>query len=141
VLQLYVLSVLFNGMIGCIMLAGDNDKSVAVEDGPGPLGLPFSKLTFFIGLSVLSVGTGILKLFANMNAVVIVGDLLPALSGILAGFSLLFAVYRQKASHPSGGGGKLDDLGAFLLEHRKIAGVVFLLVALLHFLFPGALFF
>jgi len=138
--QLYFLSVLCNGLIGYILFARDIDEGDLAENSSCPLGLPVNTPTFLLGLSVLSIATGVLKLFSTMHGAPILGDLLPAAAGVIGGFCLLFGVYRQKTSNPVDSGSKLDRLGIALMGNRKILGILLLSAALLHFLFPDAFF-
>jgi uncharacterized membrane protein HdeD (DUF308 family) len=97
---------------------------------------------FNLVLGIVSAVIGVLKLLSPFeNRVPILGDLVPGLAGIAAGFVLVFGLYR-KNTHASTDtdGGILDRHGESLLYFRKPLGLVLLAVSLLHFLFPQALF-
>jgi hypothetical protein len=71
-----------------------------------------------------------------MDNIPILGDLLPALMGLLGGFILIFGYYRE---HGAEGGGKLDRFGDALLKYKRGFGFILLAAALIHFIFPQAL--
>jgi len=103
--------------------------------------LPFSmeNPTFYLVLGILSAVTGFLKLLSpTMDGILLLGDLVPAASGIIAGLLMIFGIYRKDAS--SSTEGQLDRLGANLLRFRKSVGLGLMGTALIHFLFPQALF-
>ncbi|MDR2478611.1 MAG: hypothetical protein LBD48_04780 [Treponema sp.] len=137
-IQFYFLSIIFNGLSGFLLIMGENTNGFSIESS-----MKFSPAssTFRLVLGFLTGATGILKLLSPSEKPLILGDLIPALAGIAAGFILIFGFYREHAS--SGGlenGGSLDRLGDAFLRYRKLAGAGLLAVALLHFLFPTVLF-
>ena len=146
-MQLYFLSVLCSGLMGSLLLAKGNEEDSSPEGSPCcPLVLMFNNLTFVLVLSVLSIATGFIKLFApftseGRSSIPILGDLLPVAGGLIGGFALLFWVYRQKTSGPvDTTTNKLDRMGGILVNNKKVLGAALLLIAVLHFLFPGVLF-
>jgi hypothetical protein len=138
-IQLYFLSILFNGVTGCLFIMGDNRTDDTIESSlrfsPG------SGMFRFI-LGIVTAITGVLKLLSpSMGNIPILGDMVPALAGIAGGFILFFGFYREHASSPAiEPEGKLDRIGETFLRYKKAAGFVLLASALLHFLFPQALF-
>jgi len=131
--QLYLLSIILNGLIGFFLVFED-----AIERNS--TGKSFrSSWGFRLVLGILAAIMGILKLLLPMTKPAILGDLLPALAGIVAGYVLIFGFYRDN-SVKSETGGKLDKLGDTFLNNKKIVGIALLIVTLLHFLFPTALF-
>jgi hypothetical protein len=74
-----------------------------------------------------------------MEKVYILGDLLPALGGIAAGFILIFSFYRKHSSKVENEG-RLDRIGDIFLRYKKMTGIALIVIAALHFLFPAALF-
>ena len=134
-IQLYFLSIVFNGAAGFLFIFGDLNESDSAENS--------TKLSsvgngFRLIIGILAAITGILKLLSPYEGIAILGDLIPALTGIAAGFMLIFAFYRE---HSSGDGseGKINHFGEVFLHYKKAAGVVLLISAMLHFLFPTAL--
>jgi hypothetical protein len=116
-------------------MLGDRDETIESR-----FRFSFDNDTFRLVLGILSAVTGILKLLSPcMDNIPILGDLLPALMGLLAGFILVFGYYREHSSIANQEEeGKLDRIGGVLLKYRKGFGVILLLTALLHFIFPQA---
>jgi len=133
--QLYFLSILCNALSGYVLFAGNDnetsEKPLKFTDNP----------TFNLVLGILSAVTGVLKLLSpTVDKIPILGDLVPAITGIAAGLVLIFGIYRQNTSSVSTSTNSLDSLAGTLLAFRKPLGLGLLAVALLHFLFPQALF-
>jgi len=142
-IQLYFLSILCNGLAG-FLLFRDNTALTADEGGISTEKLRFSidNPTFHLVLGILCAVTGILKLLSPvMDKFPIVGDLLPAAAGVMAGLMLIFGIYRQDVSAGNTETpGSLDLLGTSLLRFRKSIAIALIGIAALHFLFPLALF-
>jgi hypothetical protein len=133
-IQLYFLSILCNGLSGYILFAGDenqsDEKSIILYNNP----------TFHLVLGILSAVTGVLKILSpSIGGIPILGDLIPSAAGMIAGFMLIFGIYRKDSSSESQSAGSMDVLGSSLLRFRKPIGLGLLCVALIHFLFPEAL--
>jgi membrane-bound ClpP family serine protease len=140
--QLYFLSILLNGLAGFMLIIGNVEESSTIEKN-----IKFS-LTgggFRLILGIVTAIVGILKLFSPFEkldhspGVFFLGDLFPAIVGIASGFILVFGFYREHSAKIDGEG-KLDKIGDVFLRYKKAAGFVLLAVALLHFLFPRAIF-
>jgi hypothetical protein len=134
-IQLYFLSILCNALSGYVLFTGNEnetpEKPLSFADNP----------TFNLVLGILSAVTGVLKLLSpTVDKIPILGDLVPAITGIAAGLVLIFGIYRQNTSSVSTSTNSLDSLAGTLLSFRKPLGLGLLAVALLHFLFPQALF-
>lgn len=138
-IQLYFLSILLNGVTGYILITGDGGDSASIENS---LHCSLRNNTFRLVLGILTAATGVLKLLSPaMDNIPLLGDLFPALAGIAAGFILVFGYYREYSSLPAEeAGGKLDRIGDTFLHYKRAAGIGLLAAALLHFLFPQALF-
>jgi hypothetical protein len=137
-IQLYFLSIVCNGLSGYILLTGDEEVSFEKNSG-----FSFSNPVFHLALGIVSGVTGILKLLSpTMDGIPILGDLLPVAAGITSGLLLTFGIYRQETSSTAvpETSGTLDRLGASLMRFRKSVGLGLVATALLHFLFPQALF-
>jgi len=130
--QLYFLSILCNSLAGYVLLAGrdiDNEKAPFLLKNP----------TFHLVLGILCTITGVLKLLAPIPYnVIILGDLFPAVAGILAGLLLIFGIYRQDNYKITDTQGSMDRLGITLLAFRKPIGILLFAASLMHFLFPHA---
>ena len=122
-LQFYFLSVFFNILAGFVLV---NDKKELLD-----LAILKEKM-FRIVLGAVCAVTGIVKLFVVVHtSAVIVGDLLPALAGIIAGLCLVVPENDNKFP---------EWFNRIFMTNKMIVGFVCLGVALLHFVFPGALF-
>ncbi|MDR1785289.1 MAG: hypothetical protein LBR23_02315 [Spirochaetaceae bacterium] len=134
-MQLWFLSVILNVFCGLALIfsrGGDGDSGEGVSAAPSF----FENTTFRLVLGILAVLVGILKLFVTMSRVPVIGDLLPALGGIAAGGSLLAQNYAASSS-----GAELPAfLDRFCVREKKYIGIVSVIVGVLHFVFPQALF-
>ena len=97
----------------------------------------FDDKTFRLVLGILTMFVGLMKLLSVVhNDVPIVGDLLPAVAGLLGGFCLLVEFYRQNASDEL----KLPDfIQRLFVEDRRYLGILCIVAAILHFVFPDVL--
>jgi len=132
-IQLYILSILCNGLSGYILFAG-NDGDIGEN-----FKVPLSNPTFNLVLGIMCTVTGFLKLLSPMKYAIF-GDFLPAIAGIVAGLILIFGIYRKNASYNPANENSLENIGTNLLRFRKPLGIGLIASALLHFLFPEALF-
>ena len=136
-IQLYFLSIVFNGLTGFLLMMGETGDSGTIESS-----IKFSPFSggFRLILGILTTLTGMLKLLSPVEKQVpILGDFLPALAGIAAGFILIFGFYREHSTRVDREG-RLDRIGDTFLQYKKIAGIVLLVISGLHFLFPNAFF-
>ena len=136
-IQLYVLSILCNGLAGYVLFSLKDDD---IDSVPLSLNNP----TFHLALGILSFVTGVLKLLSpipsSINAargVLIIGDLLPAAAGIAAGIVLIFGLYRRNVSVSSGG---LDQIGKNLLAFRRPVALGLFAAAVIHFILGELIF-
>jgi len=135
--QLYFLSIILNALAGILLVFGDALDGDSANKG---FKLFLSSNGFRLVLGILAAIIGILKLLSPINNTIpILGDLLPALAGLAAGFILIFGFYRENSAR-SDVEGNLDRIGDTFLHYRKAAGIFLLAIAILHFLFPTALF-
>ena len=122
-LQFYFLSVFFTLITGFVLI---NDTKNLIE-------LPLLKERVFrIVLGALSAVTGVIKLFVVVHtSAVIVGDFIPAAAGIAGGVVLMIQEDNEKLP---------EWFRKIFITNKFIVGIVCLAAALLHFVFPGALF-
>ena len=122
-LQFYFLSIFFNLIAGFVLV---NDKKEILD-----LAVLKDK-TFRIVLGAVCAVTGVIKLFVVVHTnAVIVGDLLPAVAGMIAGLCLVIQDNQEKLP---------EWFNRIFMTNKLIIGFVCLGIALLHFVFPGALF-
>ncbi|MDD7450694.1 MAG: hypothetical protein PUK76_06575 [Treponema sp.] len=155
-LQFYFLAILLNLITGLILIYADifsddlestdnTDAASKVAEGSGKIQEMLSNTAFFKNKTFLIV-TGILACFTGMmkllsvvrNDIPVIGDLLPALAGLFGGFAVVVAYYRLSAAEKP----LLPDFvnNVFVKGHKYI-GIFCIVAALLHFVFPGVLFF
>lgn len=135
-IQIYLLSVLTNLLAGAVLsIDGDEDgRRIASLLNREVLTAPVFRLvlgftTFLIGFfKFLSVTHG---------DVPVVGDLIPAFSGVILGMILLVLYYRERADVSSPA---LDTVDRLFVSNRVMFGTGGVLIAVLHFLFPTVLF-
>ncbi|MDR1127842.1 MAG: hypothetical protein LBL20_00900 [Treponema sp.] len=142
--QFYFLSILLNALAGFFLVSGFMNDAGKGEGGGSPAysGNPHipaflknESLRLVIG--VLCMVVGLLKILSSTQGdIPVIGDLFPALAGLMAGFVLAFDFYRNRSSleenRPAG-------FGQFLLNHKKAIGFTAIASAALHFLFPSVL--
>lgn len=135
-LQFYLLSVDMNIVAGIMLAAGFIDERVSFVSGLKEFfdGKPTAKLT--VGLITFVVG--IFKLLSvTPGNVPVVGDLLPAVAGLVMGFALSLDYYRSRSTVTSPFVERADKL---LLKNRNVLGIAGIVIGVLHFLLPRVLF-
>ena len=132
--QFYFLSIVANIVAG-LTLAGDY------------LGAKIAFLSSFknlrenrnavIGIGAATALIGLIKLFVLSpgETVPVAGDLLPAVTGMALGGVLLVEAFREKVASK---GEKIEKISKTVLTFRVPLGIAGVVVAILHFLFPGA---
>lgn len=122
-LQFYFLSVFFNLFAGFVLF---NEKKQIIE-----LSVLQDK-AFRIVLGVLTGLTGVIKLFVVVKtSVVILGDFIPAIVGIAGGITLFLQGDNERMP---------EWFNKIFVTNKFIVGIACLAAALLHFVFPGAMF-
>jgi hypothetical protein len=128
-LPFYFLSIVFNALAGYILAFGKEETDDAAEAG---FRLSFNNETFRLVLGVGSLAIGFLKILSPVQGnIPVVGDLVPALTGLAVGFILVFEYYRNRASLESEQAEKVETL---IKTYRKLLGFGALGAAVLHFL-------
>ena len=152
--QFYCLSVVLNIVAGLILvygldltkqpgeivpteIEGENKKLIPGRKLPKNLsGLNGRGLRFIIGICATLVG--LIKFFSAYRGIAILGDLIPSVAGLAAGISILIEYYAANITDDDF---ELSDkIESLFVKPRKYIGVFCLLAALLHFLFPRAIF-
>ena len=132
-IQLYFLSILCNGLCGYILFAGSEEQEIDKSR------LSLNNPTVHLVLGILSAVTGILKLVDPVRYIFF-GDFFPAIAGLVGGFILIFGLYKQGTYAMSESHKSMNDFAANLLNLRKPIGLALIAAAVLHFIFPRALF-
>jgi hypothetical protein len=98
----------------------------------------FRNTSFRLCLGLVTAVVGFLKFLSVVPGnYPVVGDIAPALGGLLSGAVLLYEFYKARATVSSP---VTDGVSGFLGVHKKVIGGVSIVTAVLHFLFPTALF-
>ncbi len=138
VFQIYFLSILCNALTGIVLMFASKAGNLAEENSSeSKTNHCFSSISpnvrLILGLATL--GVGFLKFIVIVNdSLLILSDLIPALCGLLAGFTLLFQYFVSATLLTSSLNEKYKN---FFIGGQKYIGIVCILVAVLHFLFPG----
>ncbi|GHT82880.1 hypothetical protein FACS1894137_02670 [Spirochaetia bacterium] len=135
-IQFYFLSIVLNALSGYVLIKEPGDAEIG---GDAETGLEFhlslQNETTRLILGLLTIVVGLLKILSSQDMAVI-GDLIPALAGFLAGFILVFEYYRSRSTlEPE----HTDRIERLLIHNKKWIGYLALAVAALHFLFPSVL--
>lgn len=131
--QFYLLSVVSNLVAG-LTLAGDflGEKMSFLR----PFKEVRSKRSAQVAIGITALAVGVIKLFllSPGEHILILGDLLPALTGMALGIILLAEVNPGRVEQA---GESIRKISKTALTYRVPAGITGIVVALLHFLFPG----
>jgi hypothetical protein len=132
--QFYFLSILLNGLSGYILSVGGDEPEATIENS---IRLSLKNNVFRLVLGILTAVTGLLKLLSPIEGdIPVIGDLIPALLGLAAGFILFFGYYREQSTVESE---KINHLDEQIGRYKKWLGFILLASSVLHFLFPQAL--
>jgi hypothetical protein len=134
-IQFYFLSILLNGLAGYVLITNPDDEDTGLDTG---FRLSLKNETYRLILGILTIVIGFLKILSVVQGdIPVVGDLIPALAGFLAGFVLVFEYYRNRSTLEPEHTEKIEML---LIHNKKWIGFLALTAAGLHFLFPSVLF-
>lgn len=134
--QFFFLSIVTNLLAGVTLAYDRIDEKVNLSALFNPV--LFQNSGFRLSLGLVTFVMGFLKLLSvTPGDVPVVGDLFPAVAGMLAGFSLAFQYYRERSEVESATAESLDRVFG---RKSAILGIVAIVAGLLHFLLPGVLF-
>lgn len=145
-LQFYALSVLLNVLVGLVLLYAKNYSKEAIDNEDGSLSDDepseeksgsdagfLDNQTFRLVLGIVSLFVGLLKILSPV-AVAVIGDIIPALAGIVGGLVLLFEYYISSSSLET----SLPEIFTTVAVHgRRYVGIACIVAGLLHFICPG----
>jgi hypothetical protein len=136
-LQFYLLSVLVNALAGYILFFGDSGGVMDFR-----CGFSVKSETFRLVVGVVAAITGLFKFLSSIQGdLPIIGDIVPAAVGFMAGFILILENYSNSSAaadldkEPESG--KKDS--GFLIANKKLIGAAAMITAVLHFLMPRVL--
>jgi hypothetical protein len=133
---------LFNVLAGFFLVSEslenpDKEESFSKHSGHPAIPAFLKNESFRLILGVLNMVMGLLKILSSTRGdIPVIGDLFPALTGLVAGFVLVFDFYRSQSVLEED---QTVNAGRFLLNHKKAVGFTAIAAAVLHFLFPTVL--
>ena len=130
-LQFYFLSIFLNVVAGYLLFFWDDSPS---SEGKSEFALQGDTVILVTG--ILSLLTGLVKIFSPIGGKLpVIGDLIPAVAGVICGLVLLFGFYRRRTSIIDSE--QTQKIDGILAGNKRLLGGVAFVVAALHFLFPG----
>ena len=134
-IQFYFLSVFLNVVNGYALLVHDREDRGSKFDGVRTF---LKDSTVRLVLGVLGVIVGFFKLLTVMRGdIPIIGDFLPAVAGLISGFSLLLEFYRSNSNVTTD---TLEKMEKIFTANRRIVGTASIVIGFVHFLFAYVLF-
>ena len=136
-LQFYFLSIAINLLAGAALSSEYLGEKLSAF---APLKELFSNGKSRVFLGFAAVVVGILKFIvrAPVDSVVFVGDFLPAVSGLGLGVALLTDFFKQRFTQQTQAIEKMEKI---TMTYKTPIGLAGMIVAVLHFLIPGAVIF
>lgn len=135
-LQFYFLSILLNAGTGLLLLFAS--QSQREEGGSAMFPDVAYDETFRLVLGILTGIVGFFKLLTVVRGdVPVLGDLFPAVAGMAAGFMLLYEFYRARSSVTEE---SLPPVVMRFIASKRYVGIIAIVSASTHFLFPTVLF-
>ncbi len=155
-IQFYVLSVVLNFLVGCMLFlknVASSDSEEVSEPGADDMEFldersdGFAQLfsansflrtpVFMLCMGILCVLVAVLKVLSPVNGIFLFGDLFPALAGLAGGISLLVDYYAENSTVDA----EIPDiLHILLIDFQKYVGIACIAISAVHFLLPGVLF-
>lgn len=134
--QIYLLSVVSNLLAGIALSFQGMDEKLQLSS---VFNRDLMENTGFrLGLGVATFVIGFLKFLAvSPDDVPVVGDLIPALAGLIMGLILLLQYYRSRSTVSSP---TLDKVENIFGKNSGVFGTAGMIIAVLHFLLPRILF-
>lgn len=134
--QIFFLSIVTNIAAG-VALAWDRLDGT-VHEGKALNAELFHHSGFRLGLGLVTFVMGFLKLLSvSPGDVPVVGDLFPAITGMLCGFALAFQYYQERVEVMSSTAQSLDRVFG---RHAATLGFLAIAAAVLHFFLHRVLF-
>ena len=134
--QFYFLSILANILAGLTLamdyLSEKFNALVAFKDMFGKRG---TKIT--VGLLAFIVGFLKLLIRSTGEDVPLIGDFLPAVAGLGMGAAILLEFFKERTNLPAE---KVSNLEKAVITYKVPLGIAGLVISVLHFIIPGALF-
>jgi hypothetical protein len=133
-IQFYFLSILLNAAAGFVLFTNNGGGGVSTIEAE--IRFSLQNETFRLILGVAGAVTGLLKLLSPVQGdIPVVGDLVPAATGLVTGFILLFDYYHGRSFFEEGD----SRMTQIITVNRKWIGFAAMIAAILHFIFPQVL--
>ena len=133
--QFYLLSVLMNIVAGYALVSHETEPKGTKFDGIREY---LKDGTIRLVLGILCSTVGFFKLLTVMRGdIPVVGDLVPSLGGMAAGFTLLLEFYKSNSNVTTT---SLEKLDAIFVANKRIVGITAIVSGFVHFLFANVLF-
>ncbi len=133
--QFYLLSILMNIVAGYSLVSFETQPKGTKFDGIREF---LKDGTIRLVLGILCSTVGFFKLLTVMRGdIPVVGDLVPSLAGMAAGFTLLLEFYRGNSNVTTD---TLEKLDSIFVANKRIVGIVSIVSGFVHFLFANVLF-
>jgi hypothetical protein len=134
--QIYFLSILTNIIAGIALGFDRMDSRLRLHSVFNPE--LFQHNGFRLAMGIITFVVGFLKLLSVAPGdVAVVGDLLPAVMGMLMGFSLAFQYYQERTEVQSSA---TETLNRVFGRHNATLGMVGIVVGVVHFFLHRVLF-
>ncbi|MFP4153505.1 MAG: hypothetical protein ACLFR8_05455 [Alkalispirochaeta sp.] len=134
--QIYFLSILTNILAGIALAFDRMDSRLRLHAVFNPE--LFQHNGFRLAIGIIAFVVGFLKLLSVAPGdVAVVGDLIPALAGMVMGFALAFQYYQERAEVRSSTTETLDKVFG---RHNATLGMIGLTVGIVHFFLHRVLF-
>ncbi|MFP4364794.1 MAG: hypothetical protein ACLFR1_13110 [Spirochaetia bacterium] len=132
--QFYFLSVIANLLAGFALCSEYFEEKMGAFEA---VRVFLENTAFRNVVALVAVITGVLKLLSVTSGdMVFFGDLIPSVTGIFLGLLLFLDYYRNRSEVVSPTIEKMEQL---FLARKAVFGVIGIIVAVLHFVFPGVL--
>jgi hypothetical protein len=134
--QFYFLSIFMNLLAGFALAHETLEERMSVSSflNPQVLVRPAFRLT----VGIITAIVGFFKFLTVTDGnVPVVGDLLPAVVGIIAGVTLILMYYQERSTVSTQ---TTETLNALFVRNRTVFGILAIITAVLHFFFHSVLF-
>lgn len=134
-LQFYFLTIVTN-VLGGFLLASESitERFPALS----AMAEQFEKNSSRMLFGIATIIFGVLKLLSVTEGdILVIGDLFPALSGIVIGSTLVVESYKQRSSVTTPTVERIDKT---FVKNKSMIGIIGIILGALHFLFPSVLF-
>ncbi|MDR2375099.1 MAG: hypothetical protein LBD96_01520 [Treponema sp.] len=128
------MSILLNAAAGFVLFTNNGGGGASTIEAE--IRFSLQNETFRLILGIAGAVTGLLKLLSPVQGdIPVVGDLVPAATGLVTGFILLFDYYHGRSFFEEGD----SRMTQIITVNRKWIGFVAMIAAILHFIFPQVL--